>query len=315
MIMKRIVFMGTPDFSVPILRTLVDSSYEVVLVVTQPDRPVGRKRILTPPPVKKEAEKHGIEVFQPEKIRKEFEKIITAKPDMIVTAAYGQILPTELLEVPVFGSINVHASLLPKLRGGAPIHYAILQGEEKTGVTIMYMVKQLDAGDMLAKEEVTIEHTDNVGTLHDKLSDVGASLLAQTLPALFAGEITREQQVEEEATFAPNITRDVEKIDWTQDSQAIYNHIRGLCPWPVAYTTLSGQQVKLWQAKLISRHVDGVPGEIIEQTDHDTIIVACGDERAIELIEIQPAGSRRMKTADYLRGSSDRMQVGEQFGS
>lgn len=313
--MKRIVFMGTPDFSVPILQTLIDSPYEVVLVVTQPDRPVGRKRLLTPPAVKKEAEKHGIKVFQPEKIRTDYEEIIAAKPDIIVTAAYGQILPKELLEAPEFGSINVHASLLPKLRGGAPIHYAILQGEEKTGVTIMYMVEQLDAGDMLAKEEVIIEHMDNVGTLHDKLSTVGAELLKRTLPSLFANEITPEKQVEEKATFAPNITRDVEKIDWTEDSRAVYNHIRGLSPWPVAYTKLSGQQVKVWQAALISTQFNGAPGEIVERTDRHTVIVACGDQQGIELVDIQPAGSRRMKTEDYLRGSSDRLQVGETFDS
>lgn len=312
--MKRIVFMGTPDFAVPVLKTIIDSSYEVVLAVTQPDRPVGRKRVLTPPPVKVEAEKHGIPVFQPEKIRVDYEEILAAKPDLIVTVAYGQILPNGLLEAPKFGSVNVHASLLPKLRGGAPIHYSILQGEEKTGITIMYMVEQLDAGDMIAQEEVIIDHADNVGTLHDKLSTVGASLLKETLPNIFNQTIQPVKQNEEEATFAPNIRRELEKVDWTKDSLEIYNHIRGLCPWPVAYTKLSGKQMKLWQANHIDKKVNGSPGEIVEHTEEATVIVACGDNKGIELVEIQPAGSRKMYTRDYLRGSTERLIKGEQFG-
>lgn len=312
--MKRIVFMGTPDFAVPVLQTLVESSYEVVLAVTQPDRPVGRKRTLTPPPVKKAAENYGIPVFQPEKIRADYEEILAAKPDLIVTVAYGQILPSAILEHPPFGCVNVHASLLPKLRGGAPIHYALLQGEEKTGVTIMYMVEQLDAGDMISKEEVMIEHADNVGTLHDKLSTAGARLLNDTLPHLFNETIDPVKQIEEEATFAPNIHRDLEEIDWTKDSIEVYNQIRGLCPWPVAYSKFAGKQMKIWHAHLISSPVQGEPGEIVERTSEDTVIVACGDQQGIEIIELQPSGSRKMYTCDYLRGSSDRLTIGEQFG-
>lgn len=313
--MKRIVFMGTPDFAVPVLQTIIESPYEIALVVTQPDRPVGRKRILTPPPVKTEAEKHHIPVFQPENIRLDYQPIIEAKPDLIVTVAYGQILPKELLDTPGFGSVNVHASLLPQLRGGAPIHYAILQGKDKTGITIMYMVEQLDAGDMIAQKEVQIEHTDTVGSLHDKLSVVGAELLKETLPNIFDETIQPTKQVEEEATFAPNIRRELEKIDWTKDSLEVYNHIRGLNPWPVAYSKLADQQIKLWQANLMDKNVSGSPGEIVEHTDEHTIIVACGDGKAVELVEIQPAGSRKMLTQDYLRGSSDRLNVGEVFKS
>ncbi|HLR14886.1 MAG TPA: methionyl-tRNA formyltransferase [Bacillota bacterium] len=313
--MKRIVFMGTPDFAVPVLKTMIDSLYEVVLVVTQPDRPVGRKRILTPPPVKVEAEKHNIPIFQPEKIRKDYEAIKEAQPDLIVTTAYGQILPKELLDIPRLGCVNVHASLLPELRGGAPIHYAILEGKETTGVTIMYMVEQLDAGDMLAKKEVDIEHTDNVGTLHNKLSEVGATLLKETLPHIFNETIKAEKQEKEQATYAPNIDRDVEKIDWKKDSIEIYNHIRGLCPWPVAFTTLNGKTVKLWKAQIVDKQVGSVPGEIVRHTDDQTVIVTCGDGKGIELIKIQPSGSRKMTTEEYLRGSSDRLPVGETFDS
>lgn len=313
--MKRIVFMGTPDFAVPVLKTIIDSPYEVVLVVTQPDRPVGRKKVLTPPPVKAEAEKCGIPVFQPEKIRTDYAEIIEAKPDLIVTVAYGQILPNELLEAPSFGSVNVHASLLPKLRGGAPIHYAILQGDEKTGITIMYMVEELDAGDMIVQKEIDIDPIDNVGSLHDKLSRVGAKLLSETLPNIFDRTIQPKKQLEKEATFAPNIQREVEKIDWTKDSLDVYNHIRGLNPWPVAYTKLAGKQMKLWQSRLVDKTFNGVPGEIVEKTPNHTIIVACGDKKGIELVEIQPAGSKKMTTEDYLRGSSDRLSLGETFES
>lgn len=311
--MKRIVFMGTPDFAVPVLKTLIDSSYEVVLVVTQPDRPVGRKRILTPPPVKVEAEKHHIPIFQPEKIRTDYEPIKDAQPDLIVTTAYGQILPKELLDIPKLGCVNVHASLLPELRGGAPIHYAILEGKITTGVTIMYMVEQLDAGDMLAKKEVSIEHTDNVGTLHDKLSEVGATLLSETLPNIFNETIQAEKQDEDRATYAPNIHRDLERIDWKRDSGEIYNHIRGLCPWPVAFTKFEGKTIKLWKAQIVDKEVGNVPGEIVQHTDAKTVIVTCGDGKGIELIEIQPAGSRKMTTAEYLRGSSDRLLIGKTF--
>lgn len=306
--------MGTPDFSVPILQELVASEYEVVLVVTQPDRPKGRKRKLTPSPVKEEALKHDIPVFQPEKLRVDYEEIIAYKPDLIITAAYGQLLPNELLEAPGYGSINVHASLLPELRGGAPIHYAILQGNKETGITIMYMVEKLDAGDILTQEKVTIEETDDVGMLHDKLSKVGASLLLTTLPKLFAGELTPIKQDETKATFAANIRREQERIDWKQTSLEVYNQIRGLRPWPGAFTTYEGQTMKLWRAELDQQEYDGQPGEIVKIVDNESFVVLCGDSKGISLTEIQPAGSKKMKVSDYLRGSADRIKLGYQMG-
>ncbi|MBQ4865540.1 methionyl-tRNA formyltransferase [Priestia megaterium] len=307
----KVVFMGTPDFSVPVLQTLLKDGYEVVAVVTQPDRPKGRKRVLTPPPVKVEALKHEIPVLQPEKIRleEEYQQVLAYEPDLIVTAAFGQILPTPILEAPKYGCINVHASLLPELRGGAPIHYSILQGKPKTGVTIMYMVEKLDAGDILTQVEVPIEERDHVGTLHDKLSAAGAKLLSETIPSLVKGEITPVKQNDDEATFASNIKREQEKIDWARTGEEIYNHIRGLHPWPVAYTTADGQVMKIWWGEKVS--ASGKPGTVLS-LEEDGFIVTTGNETAIKVTELQPAGKKRMDAAQYLRGTS--VEVGTVLG-
>lgn len=306
--------MGTPDFAVPVLKKLTESEYDVVLVVTQPDRPKGRKRTLTPPPVKVAAEKQDIPVFQPEKLAHDFETILAYEPDLIVTAAYGQLLPNELLEVPAYGCINVHASLLPELRGGAPIHYAIMQGKKETGITIMYMVEKLDAGDILTQQKVTIAADDHVGTLHDKLSVVGAHLLIETMPQLFSNSITPRKQDETKATYAPNIKRDQEKIDWTESNEVVYNQIRGLHPWPVAYTTYEGTNMKLWWGMVDHEDYDGKPGEIVKIIDNESFIVRCGNGRGIRITEIQPAGNRRMTVAQYLLGSPDRIKLGKVMG-
>ncbi|MBT2699977.1 methionyl-tRNA formyltransferase [Bacillus sp. ISL-40] len=311
--MTKIVFMGTPDFSVPILQQLIKDGYDVIGVVTQPDRPVGRKKILTPPPVKVEALKHSIPVFQPEKIRQEeeLEKILSLNPDLIVTAAFGQILPNKLLEAPKYGCINVHASLLPELRGGAPIHYAIMQGKQKTGVTIMYMVEKLDAGDILTSIEVPIAEEDNVGTLHIKLSTAGAKLLAETLPLLLEGRLTPKPQNNEEATFAANIKREQEKINWTKTGEEIFNHIRALNPWPVAFTTVNGQVLKIWRAEKVSGQKMEVPGTIIN-IESDGFSVSAGNETAIKIIELQPSGKTKMMSEQFLRGS--KISIGTKLG-
>ncbi|QIZ07399.1 methionyl-tRNA formyltransferase [Priestia megaterium] len=311
--MTKIVFMGTPDFSVPILQQLIKDGYDVIGVVTQPDRPVGRKKILTPPPVKVEALKHSIPVFQPEKIRQEeeLEKILSLNPDLIVTAAFGQILPNKLLEAPKYGCINVHASLLPELRGGAPIHYAIMQGKQKTGVTIMYMVEKLDAGDILTRIEVPIAEEDNVGTLHIKLSTAGAKLLAETLPLLLEGRLTPKPQNNEEATFAANIKREQEKINWTKTGEEIFNHIRALNPWPVAFTTVNGQVLKIWRSEKVSGQKMEVPGTIIN-IESDGFSVSTGNETAIKIIELQPSGKTRMMSEQFLRGS--KISIGTKLG-
>lgn len=313
--MTKIIFMGTPDFSVPVLRQIIDEGYEVIGVVTQPDRPVGRKKVLTPPPVKAEAVKYGIPVFQPEKIREkeELEKILVLNPDLIITAAFGQILPKELLEAPKYGCINVHASLLPELRGGAPIHYAILQGKKKTGITIMYMAEKLDAGDILTQVEVPIIDEDNVGTMHDKLSKAGAKLLSETLPLLLEGKLTPIRQEERLATFAPNIKREQEKIDWTKSAAEIYNHIRGLNPWPVAFTNLEGKALKIWRAEKVKEEYLGDPGTIVQINKHG-IVVACGDGTFIEIKELQPSGKTKMTVEDFLRGSGAKLTPGVRLG-
>ncbi|RFU63330.1 methionyl-tRNA formyltransferase [Peribacillus glennii] len=313
--MTKIVFMGTPDFSVPVLQRIIRDGYEVIGVVTQPDRPVGRKKVLTPPPVKVEAQKHGIPVFQPEKLRnqKEMDEIIALDADLIVTAAFGQILPNGLLEAPQYGCINVHASLLPELRGGAPIHYAILQGKEKTGITIMYMAEKLDAGDILTQEEVSIEEDDNVGTLHDKLSTLGADLLSETIPLVINGEITPIKQDEHKATFAPNIKREQEKIDWKRYGEDIYNHIRGLNPWPVAYTLCNGDIIKIWESKKHKSDKNGTPGEILA-VNADGLLVATGNEISILITELQPSGKKKMKAADYLHGAGSFIKPGMKLG-
>ncbi|KOP82088.1 methionyl-tRNA formyltransferase [Bacillus sp. FJAT-21945] len=313
--MTKIIFMGTPGFSVPVLQQILNDGYEVIGVVTQPDRPVGRKRVLTPPPVKVEAEKHGIPVFQPEKIRQpeELEKILALDPDLIITAAFGQILPKALLEAPKYGCINVHASLLPELRGGAPIHYSIIQGKEKTGITIMYMAEKLDAGDILTQVEVPIAETDTVGTLHDKLSAAGSQLLSETLPKLLKGELTSIPQNDEEATFASNIKREQEKIDWSKTGEEIYNHIRGLNPWPVAYTTLNGAVIKIWWAEKTNNHINKVPGTIIGLNEQ-SVIVSTGNDTAIKILQLQPSGKKKMSAEQFLRGAGSQIQVGDCLG-
>lgn len=313
--MTKVIFMGTPDFSVPVLKALIENEYEVVAVVTQPDRPVGRKRILTPPPVKVEALKHGISIFQPEKIKNsdELEEVLALEPDLIVTAAFGQILPKRLLDAPKHGCINVHASLLPELRGGAPIHYSILQGKSSTGITIMYMVEKLDAGDIISQVEVEIEETDHVGTLHDKLSEAGSALLIETLPKLLDGSVSPVKQDEEQATFAWNIKREQEKIDWTKSGKEVYNHIRGLHPWPVAYTTLAGAVMKIWWGEKVKGHGASEPGEVLA-IEEDGFIVSTGDDTSIKVTDLQPSGKKRMSAKDYLRGAGSHLAVGNRLG-
>ncbi|HBV04250.1 MAG TPA: methionyl-tRNA formyltransferase [Staphylococcus sp.] len=299
--MSKIVFMGTPDFSTDVLEMLIQE-YDVIAVVTQPDRPVGRKKILTPPPVKKVALEHNIPVYQPEKLNNssKLEEIINLKPDLIVTAAFGQLLPKSLLNAPKHKAINVHASLLPKYRGGAPIHYAVMNGEKKTGITIMYMAEKLDAGNIISQDEVEILENDTVGEVHDKLATLGTELLKKTLPTIFNGTNDSIVQDDSLATFASNISREDERIDWTKDAQTIHNHIRGLSPWPVAYTTMDGKNLKLWRSEIVE-NVKGEPGEIIETTK-DAIIVATGSEDGVALTEIQLAGKKRVKTRDYISG-------------
>lgn len=312
--MTSIVFMGTPDFSVPILSMLREEGYDIAAVVTQPDRPVGRKRVLTAPPVKVEAEKLSIPVIQPEKLigSKELKEIIALEADLIVTAAFGQLLPKELLDAPRLGCINVHASLLPKYRGGAPIHKAIMEGETETGVTIMYMVEKLDAGDIISQVTVPIKDTDDTGTLFTTLSEAGVSLLKNTLPSIL--DETNERIVQDESlvTFARNISREEERIDWTRSGKEIYDKIRGLHPWPVAYSVFREENVKIWWSEKVETSSDAEPGTIIE-IESDRIIVKAGDNIAIAITDIQPAGKKRMQADVFIRGIGTSWTKGDQF--
>lgn len=309
--MTKIVFMGTPAFSAPILRMLVEQGYEVVSVVTQPDRPVGRKKILMPTPVKEEALALGLPVYQPEQLKnpEQAKKILELHPDLIVTAAFGQILPSAILEAPRLGAINVHASLLPEYRGGAPIHQAIIDGKKETGVTIMYMVDRLDAGDIISQAVVAIDETDHTGSMFEKLSAAGTELLKETLPSIIDGTNERLPQEEERVSFARNITRDQERLDWGKSATALYNQVRGLHPWPVAFTTLEGNNVKIWWAEIAQTKKNGTPGEILELAP-DAIVVQTGDG-ALAIKELQPSGKKRMSAQDYLR--SPKVQAGDRF--
>lgn len=312
----RIVFMGTPDFAVYSLKALIEQGYNVVGVVSQPDRPKGRKRVLTPPPVKVEAENHGLPVLQPEKLRKPeaVSELLALQPELIVTAAYGQILPKAVLEAPRFGCINVHGSLLPKYRGGAPVHYAVMNGEAVTGVTIMYMAEGLDTGDMISKVEVPILEEDTTGTMFDKLAVAGASLLVETIPQLLQGKLQAVPQDHEAATYARNISREDERIDWSRSSREIFNHIRGLHPWPTAFTLWEGNVFKVWAAEPPSaddyKAGSEAPGTVLEVADSG-IRVRTGDG-SIRLTVIQPFGKKAMPVSEFAR--SGKMWAGMLLG-
>ncbi|WP_413365415.1 methionyl-tRNA formyltransferase [Lysinibacillus sp. 3P01SB] len=312
--MTSVVFMGTPAFSAPILRMLHEEGYQVLAVVTQPDRPVGRKKVLTPPPVKEEAVRLGLPVIQPEKLRgsEELQQIIDLGADLVITAAFGQILPKELLEAPRLGCINVHASLLPQYRGGAPIHQAIIDGQDTTGVTIMYMAEKLDAGDIISQQGIVIEDTDHTGSMFEKLSEVGRELLKNTLPSIIDGTNPRIPQDESKVTFASNISREQERIDWSKEARTIYNQVRGLHPWPVAYTTFEGANFKIWWAQVGTTANDRQPGEVVA-IHQDNFEIATGEGGSLAVYDLQPAGKKRMTAQEYLRGTGSKLQIGDRF--
>ncbi len=299
----KIVYMGTPDFAVEPLKKL-NANYDVIMVVTQPDKEVGRKKEIKFSPVKEYAIENGIEVFQPSNIRNDYQRILDANPDIIITCAYGQIIPKELLEFPKYKCINIHASLLPKLRGGAPIHWAIINGDKKTGVTIMYMNEKMDEGDILYKEEIDILDSDNVETLHDKLSELGSKMIIDFLPNIESGNFNPVKQNNEEATYGFNITREDEKLDFSKTSKEIFNKIRGLNPWPVSYTSLDGKIIKVYNSKIGSSNINGKPGEIINIYP-DGIGVKTSDGEII-ITEIKEEGKNRILVKDYLNGIHDK---------
>lgn len=306
---KKVVFMGTPEFSVPVLKELIEKT-NVKLVVTQPDKKIGRHQTLEPTPIKKIALESNIEVYQPTKIKEEYNAILKYEPDIIITCAYGQIIPKELLEYPKYGAINVHASLLPKLRGGAPLHKCIIDGYEETGITIMYMAEGMDSGDIIAQEKIKIEDLDNVGTIHDKLSTLGASLLTKTLPSIFEGTNDRIAQNEKEVTYAYNITREEEKIDFNRPAKDVYNQIRGLYPYPIAYTLLDDEIIKITESKISEKNT-GQIGEITEITK-EGITVKCA-EKSITITKIKPSGKKEMSVSDFINGRKKEELIGRSF--
>lgn len=312
--MTKIVFMGTPTFSAPILEALLaDEQYEVIAVVTQPDRKVGRKHVLTPSPVKEVALAHDLLILQPEKISgsPEMGQLIDLAPDLIITAAYGQFLPTKLLAAAKMAAINVHASLLPKYRGGAPVHYAIMNGDQETGVSIMYMVKQMDAGDVLAVAKTPILPTDNVGTMFDKLSHLGRDLLMATLPVLINGTVTPVPQVESAATFSPNIQPAQEVLDFTQPAHKIDWHVRGLYPFPTAHTFIAGVRTKIQAIEVVTATTALAPGMVVKKSKHE-LWLAAGAGSIISVKTLQPAGKPKMDITAYLNGNHANFEEGDQ---
>ena len=307
----RIVFMGTPEFSVPVLEGLIEQ-YEVVLVVTQPDKEVGRHRIVTPSPVKEIAYIHDIPVFQPIKMKEDYQTIIDYQPDLIVTCAYGQMIPREILSFPKYGCINVHASLLPKLRGGAPIHHAILDHYPKTGVTIMYMVEKMDAGDIISQEETVITMEDTYQTLHDRLSVMGRDLLLKTIPDLVQGKIQPIPQQEEEVTYGYNIKKEEEHVDFSWDTLKIYDRIRGLNPNPGSYALLDGKRVKFYASEMSSSfYTTKEPGEI--SRIYPYAIGVCTKNGEILITELQVEGKKRMSVTEFFHGVDEEALLGKVF--
>lgn len=312
--MNKVVFMGTPQFSVPILEGLIKSpDYEVVAVVTQPDRKVGRKKILTPTPVKVLALQYNLPVLQPEKISgsKEMEDIIALEPDFLITAAFGQFLPESLLNAARIYALNVHASLLPKYRGGAPIHYAVMNGDEKTGVTIMEMIKKMDAGGIFSTRELCILKEDTTGTLFEKLSFIGRDLLLETLPKILNG-LTPTPQNENEVTFSKNITKEQEKIDFTKNAKEIQQLVKALYPTPIAYGLFEGEQRIKFLAVHVANEVSNAnPGTILSTTNE--LLVACGQNTVLSIDKLKPAGKKEMTVHEFLNGSGKNLRVGMSF--
>ncbi|MCI8887638.1 MAG: methionyl-tRNA formyltransferase [Hungatella sp.] len=298
----RIVFMGTPEFSVPVLEALVKEGHDIAGVVTQPDKPRGRGKAVLMPPVKEKALEYGIKVYQPVKVREpEFIQVLKGlEPDIMVVVAFGQILPGTVLEIPPLGCVNIHASLLPKYRGAAPIQWAIIDGEKETGVTTMMMDEGLDTGDMLLKTVVPVAEDETGDSLHDKLSAAGAGLIIETLRRIEDGTIVRIPQTEEGTCYAKMLKKTMGDMDWTMEAEALERLVRGLNSWPGTYTGWNGKTLKIWKAQALSCEYDGVCGEVVH-VDKDRILVKTG-KGTLSLLELQPEGKKRMDASAFLRG-------------
>ena len=306
----RIVFMGTPMFAVPILEALIEK-YDVIMVVCQPDRKKNRKGEVEYPDTKKVALSHNIPVFQPLKIREDYRQVLDMKPDIIITCAYGQIIPNVILECPKYGCINVHGSLLPELRGGAPIHWAIIRGYKKTGITIMYMSSKMDAGDIISQSSIDISDDMILGDLYDKMSILGRDLLLETLPNIITGKCMRTKQDESKVTFGYNVTKDDMKIDFSRNALEIKNLVRGLNPIPGAYCFLDSKRVKIYEISILDEISVGNFGEIV-RIEKDGIICNTKD-KLIKILDIAFEGKKRCKVSDYLNGVDKNSLVGKVF--
>lgn len=304
----RILFMGTPDFAAVSLKRLVEDGYEICGVFTQPDKPRNRNKV-TFSPVKEYALSQGLTVYQPTKLRDgtALELVKSLAPELIVVVAYGRILPKDILDVPPLGCVNVHASLLPKYRGSAPINWAMLNGDAETGVSIMYMAEELDAGDVILTAKTPIDPEEDLPALWDRLAKVGAEALAEALPLLAAGTAPRTPQDSTQATFAPMLSRELSPIDWTKPMAAIRNQVRGLIPWPCASMELDGKNVKVYRTA-IGSETTLAAGKIAE-AGKQGLAIACGDRRLLRILELQAEGGKRMAAADYLRGHPVQVDV------
>lgn len=311
--MTRVVFMGTPEFAVPSLRALCDAGYDVVGVFTQPDRPAGRGKKLTACPVKLAALERGLQVYQFEKVKapEGVKQLKALHPDVMVTAAFGQILTQEVLDIPSRGTVNVHASLLPKHRGSAPINWCILNGDREAGVTLMLTDVGIDTGDMLTRRAVPIGDMETAGELTGRLSALGAELLRETLPKYLSGEIVPQKQDEALATYEPMLKKEMGEIDWTRDARFIANQVRGLNPWPCAATGMAGGRLKIYLAKAVETDSDAAPGTVLIASPKAGLVVKCG-AGALEVLEMQAPGAKRMAAKAYLAGK--RIDEGSAFG-
>lgn len=311
----RVVFMGTPQFAVPSLLALTKmADVEVVGAFTQPDRPVGRGKKMEKTPVKQAAEENGIPVFQFERVRKQegLDCMRALKPDLVVTAAFGQILSKKLLEVPRFGTINVHASLLPKHRGSAPINWGIIMGDTHAGVTTMLTDVGLDTGDMLLKREVEILENETAGELTERLSFIGAELLSETIPLYLNGDIKPEKQDESQMSYEPLLTKETGLINWQSDAEEIARLVRGVNPWPGAYTQMNGGVLKVWAAKAVNETTDCDAGTVMKANAKEGLFVACGNKSILEIVEMQAPNAKRMPAKAYLMGK--KIEIGTRFG-
>lgn len=303
----RIVYLGTPDFAVEPLKMLLENKYDVVAVITNKDKTVGRKQVLTPPPVKQFALEKEIPVYQYDKIRVEgLEDLRNLKPDLLITCAFGQILSQEIIDLPKFGVVNIHASLLPKYRGASPIHYALLNGETQTGITIMKTDIGIDTGDMILQKSIDILPDETCGELFSRLSNIGAQLLMEALPSIENGTANFIKQNDSEATFTKIIRKEMAKIDWSESAEDVYNKIRAFNPAPIAYCDFEGNNFKIYSAKVVD--LTGESGKIL--STNGELVIACG-KKALSLLKVQKAGGKPMEIKDFLRGV--KLTVGEDF--